>query len=105
MTDSPVPAIIGVAAVVAIIGLIWWYGKAWAINKVRTLWRESRKSDKAKKNDVPDFAKGERIGKGESLDKATDRVMRKGGYRPPYKKGPGSTYSKVRKHLSSRGRA
>lgn len=33
-------------------------------------------------------------------DQATDRVMKGGGYRPPYKKGPGSLYNKVRKYLS-----
>ncbi|WP_326752880.1 DNRLRE domain-containing protein [Streptomyces hirsutus] len=93
-------AIIGVAAVVAIIGLIWWYGKAWAIRKVKTLYKEAKKSGKEKGNDVPNFARGQRKLKGESLDKATDRVMRGGGYRPPYKKGPGSIYNKVRKYLS-----
>ncbi|MFG2563763.1 hypothetical protein [Streptomyces sp. NPDC048496] len=36
-------SIIGVAAVVAIIGLIWWYGTAWAINKVRILWAKASK--------------------------------------------------------------
>ncbi|HSX96643.1 MAG TPA: RHS repeat-associated core domain-containing protein, partial [Streptomyces sp.] len=100
VSAGTVLAVIGVAAVVAIIGLIWWKGKKWAINKVRTLWREARKSGKEKGNDVPDFAKGERKGKNETLDKATDRVMRKGGYRPPYQKGPRSIYNKVRKYLS-----
>ncbi|MFJ4790674.1 DNRLRE domain-containing protein [Streptomyces sp. NPDC088794] len=97
---STVLAIIGVAAVVAIIGLIWWYGKSWAIHKVQVLWKEAKKSGKAKGNDVPNFAKGQRRGSGESLDHATDRVMKHGGYRPPYKKGPGSIYNKVRKYLS-----
>ncbi|WP_323137881.1 RHS repeat-associated core domain-containing protein [Streptomyces sp. NBC_01433] len=93
---------LGVSAgtALAIIGLIWWYGKAWAIRKVKTPWREARKSGKAKGNDVPDFAKGQRRHSGESLDRATDRVMKHGGYRPPYKKGPGSIYHKVRKYLS-----
>ncbi|MEV7087785.1 DNRLRE domain-containing protein [Streptomyces sp. NPDC093085] len=100
VSAGTVLAIIGVAAVVAIIGLIWWYGKSWAIRKVKTLWREARKSGKAKGNDVPNFAKGQRRHSGESLDKATDRVMKGGGYRPPYKKGPGSIYNKVRKYLS-----
>ncbi|MFD3729619.1 hypothetical protein [Streptomyces sp. NPDC058671] len=49
---------------------------------------------------VPSFAKGHRKKAGESLDQATDRVMKGGGYRPPYKKGPGSIYNKVRKYLS-----
>ncbi|WSJ47841.1 DNRLRE domain-containing protein [Streptomyces sp. NBC_01317] len=93
-------AIIGVGAVLAIIGLIWWYGKSWAIRKVKYLWKEAKKSGKAKGNDVPDFAKGQRRHAGETLDKATDRVMRHGKYRPPYKKGPGSIYNKVRKYLS-----
>ncbi|MFE9879214.1 DNRLRE domain-containing protein [Streptomyces sp. NPDC005784] len=92
--------IIGVAAVVAIIALIWWYGKNWAIHKVRVLWRDSKKSGKEKGNDVPDFAKGQRRHTGESLDKAVDRVMRHGKYRPPYKKGPKSIYNQVRKYLS-----
>lgn len=92
--------IIGVAAVVAIIGLIWWYGKSWAIRKVKYLWKEAKKSGKAKGNDVPDFAKGQRRHSGESLDHATDRVMKHGGYRPPYQKGPRSIYNKVRKYLS-----
>jgi RHS repeat-associated protein len=92
--------VIGAAAIVAIIGLIWWKGKNWAIRKVKTLWREARKSGKEKGNDVPGFAKGHRKKAGESLDKATDRVMKGGGYRPPYKKGPGSIYNKVRKYLS-----
>lgn len=100
VSAGTVLAIIGVGAVVAIIGLIWWYGKDWAIRKVRTLWKEAKKSGKEKGNDVPSFARGHRRGPGESLDKATDRVMKGGGYRPPYKKGPGSIYNKVRKYLS-----
>ena len=100
VSASTVLTIIGVGAVLAIIALIWWYGKSWAIHKVQALWREARKSGKAKGNDVPDFAKGQRRHSGESLDHATDRVMKHGGYRPPYKKGPGSIYNKVRKYLS-----
>ncbi|MET8080683.1 RHS repeat-associated core domain-containing protein [Streptomyces sp. NPDC005303] len=100
VSASTVLTIIGVGAVLAIIGLIWWYGKSWAIHKVQVLWKEAKKSGKAKGNDVPDFAKGQRRHSGESLDHATDRVMKHGGYRPPYKKGPGSIYNKVRKYLS-----
>ncbi|MFB7443082.1 DNRLRE domain-containing protein [Streptomyces mirabilis] len=100
VSASTVLAVIGVAAVVAIIALIWWYGKSWAIHKVQVLWKEAKKSGKAKGNDVPDFAKGQRRASGESLDHATDRVMKHGGYRPPYKKGPTSIYNKVRKYLS-----
>ncbi len=97
---STVLTVIGAAAIVAIIGLIWWYGKDWAIRKVKYLWKEARKSGKEKGNDVPSFARGQRKHSGESLDRATDRVMKSGGYRPPYKKGPGSIYNKVRKYLS-----
>jgi RHS repeat-associated protein len=97
---STVLAVLTVGALVAIIGLIWWYGKDWAIRKVRYLWKEARKSGKEKGNDVPSFARGQRRHAGESLDKATDRVMKSGGYRPPYTKGPGSIYNKVRKYLS-----
>jgi RHS repeat-associated protein len=100
VSAGTVLTVIGVGAVVAIIGLIWWKGKKWAINKVRTLWREARKSGKAKGNDVPDFAKGQRRGKNETLDDAVDRVMKKGGYHKPFKKGPKSVYNKVRKYLS-----
>ncbi|MFF3399505.1 DNRLRE domain-containing protein [Streptomyces sp. NPDC002659] len=100
VSAGTVLTIIGVGAVLAIIGLIWWYGKDWAIRKVKYLWKEAKKSGKAKGNDVPDFAKGQRRHAGESLDHAVDRVMKHGGYRPPYKKGPGSVYNKVRKYLS-----
>ncbi|MFJ1901996.1 RHS repeat-associated core domain-containing protein [Streptomyces sp. NPDC088115] len=100
VSASTVLTIIGVGAVLAIIALIWWYGKSWAIHKVQVLWKEAKKSGKAKGNDFPNFAKGQRRHSSETLDHATDRVMRHGGYRPPYKKVPGSIYNKVRKYLS-----
>ncbi|MEV0451883.1 RHS repeat-associated core domain-containing protein, partial [Streptomyces sp. NPDC050600] len=93
-------AVIGIAVLVSIAGYALWRGRHWAYNKLRALWREARKSGKAKANDVPSFARGQRRRAGESLDAATDRVMKSGGYRPPYKKGPGSIYNKVRKYLS-----
>jgi hypothetical protein len=50
-----------VAAVVAIIGLIWWDGTAWAINKVRILWaKASKKSGKEPASDAPSFVRGKR---------------------------------------------
>ncbi|MEU3282440.1 DNRLRE domain-containing protein [Streptomyces antibioticus] len=100
VSAGTVLTIIGVGAVLAIIALIWWYGKDWAIRKVKYLWKEAKKSGKAKGNDVPNFAKGQRRGSGETLDHAVDRVMKHGGYRPPYDKGPRSVYNKVRKYLS-----
>nr|WP_275406873.1 RHS repeat-associated core domain-containing protein [Streptomyces sp. SID12488] len=91
---------LGWAVLAGIVALIFWYGVKWAIHKVQVLWKESKKSGKTKGNDVPDFAKGERRHPTETLDHAVDRVMKKGGFRPPYKKGPTSTYNRVRKYLS-----
>lgn len=62
--------------------------------------KATRKTGKEKANDVPRFVRGERRRPDESLGKAIDRVMRKGGYKPPYKTGPTSDYNKVKKYLS-----
>ncbi|MFD4029420.1 RHS repeat-associated core domain-containing protein [Streptomyces sp. NPDC058637] len=53
-----VPAVIGAAAVVAIIGLNWCKGKSWAIRKVKTLWREARKSGEEKATTFPASRRG-----------------------------------------------
>lgn len=63
--------------------------------------KQSKSSDKNKKNDIPSFAAGGEQRAGESLDAATKRILRENGR--PIKKGPNTEYSKIRKWLSQKG--
>ncbi|MFG2563761.1 hypothetical protein [Streptomyces sp. NPDC048496] len=95
-------SIIGVAAVVAIIGLIWWYGKAWAINKVRILWsKASKKSGKETARDVPSWARGKGKEGTETTKEAVDRIFKEHYRRlPTAKERRSGEWKKIQKHLN-----
>lgn len=102
VSASTVLAIIGVAAVVAIIGLIWWKGKAWAIRQVKILWaRASNKSGKERASDAPSFVKGKNKIPGKSAEQSAIEYFKKAFGRPPTKqeKGPGGPINKAKKYL------
>jgi RHS repeat-associated protein len=95
--------IIGVGAVLAIIALIWWYGKSWAIHKVRILWaKASKKSGKETASDIPSWARGKGRRAGESIDEAVDRIFREHYGRNPTQKERrnGHEWKKIKKHLT-----
>lgn len=71
VSASTALAIIGVGAVIAIIALIWWYGKSWAIHKVRIPWaKASKKSGKERASDAPSFVRGKNKIPGKSAEQS-----------------------------------
>ncbi|MET7622725.1 DNRLRE domain-containing protein [Streptomyces sp. NPDC005408] len=103
VSAGTVLAIIGVGAVVAIIGLIWWYGKAWAIRKVKILWaKATKKSGKESASDIPSWARGKGRHAGESIDEAVDRIFRDhyGRNPTPKERRNGHEWKKIKKHLT-----
>ncbi|MFI6063419.1 RHS repeat-associated core domain-containing protein, partial [Streptomyces sp. NPDC051286] len=102
ISAGTVLSIIGVAAVVAIIGLIWWYGKAWAINKVRILWAKApKKSGKETARDIPSWARGKGKEGTETTKKAVDRTFKEHYRRlPTAKERRSGEWKQIEKHLN-----
>ncbi|WP_406003453.1 DNRLRE domain-containing protein [Streptomyces sp. NBC_00829] len=93
---------IGVAAVLAIIALIWWKGKAWAIRQVKILWaKASKKSGKERATDAPSFVRGKNKIPGKSAEQSAIEYFKRAFGRPPTKqeKGPGGPINKAKKYL------
>ncbi|WP_329202266.1 RHS repeat-associated core domain-containing protein [Streptomyces sp. NBC_01435] len=102
VSASTVLAIIGAAAVVAIIALIWWKGKAWAIRQVKILWaKASKKSGKERASDAPSFVRGKNKIPGKSAEQSAIEYFKKAFHRPPTKqeKGPGGPINKAKKYF------
>ncbi|MFJ7201807.1 MULTISPECIES: DNRLRE domain-containing protein [unclassified Streptomyces] len=103
VSAGTVLTIIGVGAVVAIIALIWWKGKAWAIRQVKILWaKASKKSGKETASDIPSWARGKTRKGNESIDQAADRIFREHYGRNPTKqeRRNGHEWKKIKKHLT-----
>ncbi|WP_327344500.1 hypothetical protein [Streptomyces europaeiscabiei] len=102
VSAGTVLAVIGVGAVVAIIGLIWRKGKKWAINKIKVLWsKASKKSGKETASDIPSWARGKGRKGNESIDEAVDRIFREHYRRNPTpKERRGGEWKKIKRHLT-----
>ncbi len=64
--------------------------------------KESKKSGKERASDVPSYARGARVRRNETVEDAIKRVMEDAGRKYPGKKGGGSEYSQIKKHLERR---
>lgn len=88
-------AVLTAAAIVAIIAVIWWKGKAWAIRQVKILWaKASKKSGKERATDAPSFVKGKNKIPGKSAEQSAIEYFKRAFGRPPTKqeRGPGGAY-------------
>ncbi|MFC1415369.1 RHS repeat-associated core domain-containing protein [Streptacidiphilus cavernicola] len=103
-----------VVAVVIVVAVVV-YAVASAINDRINSWndspnvaqaKQSRRSDKAKANDVPSYARGQKAKAGETPEQAAERIFTEGTGRCPTKadKGPGGDVAKIKKGLTRGGR-